>query len=360
LLGYLPWKVLTGADLPDRWAAVLFLVGGILFLSLVVGRAFQRSSNGPPPGFLAVAVLLLGGTSGVFYVVARSVVYEVALSSAFFWMAAAVYLATRAFRFRGVVSRGSLALSGVALGFAMASRHSYVLPALVLALLTLWWLAACREGAGAFLKRSLLFGLPPAAIGLCLLVYNQTRFDDPLEFGLGYQIGIVDPAESDFMDPGNIFYNWWNYLLQPPLWEGDYPFVSVGGESTFPGGQPESLIPGEGTVGLLVSNPYLLLLPFLAWGRKESVPAFRRAFVPPLLIGLSNFVILGFFSYTSYRYQLDFLPWVVLVFCLFWVRRRVSRLPGRWNEAMARLLMDALFGWSLAVHFLLAVDRLAV
>ncbi len=358
LFAHLPWKILTGGDLPDRWAAAFFLVGGFGFFLMIALRWSALSARSILPVSLIAGTLLMGLTTGLLFVVARSVVYEVAVASAFFWMAASAYLLDRIFRSEGPVSFGNLLLAGISLGMAMASRHSYVIGVGFLVFVALVGLALRRRTWKVWMVRASILVLPVFLTGVLLLVHNQVRFDDPFEFGNSYQIGIVDPQETRFMDPANFWFNGFNYFLQPPVFDREYPFLSINELPVYPGAAPPHSLGGEGVVGLLITNPYLFLFPFLLAGVFRSRSPDRYFPAVPFVLGILNFSILGFFSYASYRYQLDFLPWWVLAFCLLWIRWE-SLAPGGPRRLAVRIGFLSLFVWSASVHFLLAVDRLA-
>ncbi len=362
LSAYLPWRVLTGTDLPDRWATAFFLSGGFLFLLGTYFSAVRPLANPPPPLVVFACACALGFTTGGFFLVTRAVVYEVALASAFFWMAAAVFFALRALREKR--APGWFAAAGACVGMAMASRHSFVLPGAVLGLLL-----------GLFLLRSALpwvvrfrgmaaFALPAAVFGILLLAHNQARFGDPAEFGHNFQIGVVDPATVDFLDPENFAYNAFVQTLHPPAFVPEFPFVSLKKQRiSCPIPRPAGHIRTEEATGFLIANPYLLLLlifPFLP-GRKErkGPPEFLWLAATLFSLWILNFVVIACFSYSCLRYWMDYLPWLVLLFCLAWTRTDGTLPPGG-AKRLVRIAACLLIAASVLLHLGLAIQRMAV
>ncbi len=90
---YLPWRILTGCDLPDRWAGAFFLSGAFIMLVLLFLRVQRACLSGGKVSFLMGSVLALGFSTGVLDLMACSIVYQVALGSAFFWTALALLAA---------------------------------------------------------------------------------------------------------------------------------------------------------------------------------------------------------------------------------------------------------------------------
>ncbi|MFP4357512.1 MAG: hypothetical protein ACLFRP_06420 [Puniceicoccaceae bacterium] len=362
LSAYLPWRTLTGTDLPDRWAAAFFLSGGFLFLLGIYLTGVRSAANPPSPLVVCACACALGFTTGGFFLVARAVVYEVALASAFFWTAAAVFFALRALRSGRMP--GWFAAAGACAGMAMASRHSFVLAGVALGLLI--GLALLRSGL-PWTKRfrgMAAFALPAALSGMLLLAHNQARFGDPAEFGHNLQVGVVDPSAVEFLDPENFAYNAFVQTLHPPGFTSGFPFLSLEDQRICsPVPKPAGHVRTEEAAGFLVTNPYLLLLlvfPFLPGRRKrDRSPESRWLEAVVLLIGIVHFVLIASFFYGCLRYWMDYLPWLVLLFCLAWTRTDGSLPPGvvRGSVRTAACLLIAA---SLLFHLALAVQQMAV
>jgi len=355
---YVPWRVLTGTDLPDRWADGFLLSGALLVLFFILLRV--RSFL---PGHIGLTGLLfglfaLGCTTGALFLMARSVVYEVALASALFWMAAAVLLG-----YEGLGKNRSswlLAAAGLALGMAMASRHSFVLSSGLFVGAAFLHIFFTNYSFGAKVGRFLALVLPVTVIGVLLLLHNYARFGDPLEFGHNYQIGVVDPQSVSFLEPANLVYNTVVNLFQTPAFYSPFPWVHLRGQEILEWvARPDSHIRVEGAIGLLVANPYLLLLPFLGWGRFLRGLNRRGIWVVGVVAGIAilNFIIIALFSYSAPRYSVDYLPWMVLLFCLVWASGSGREAVGKPRWVLGSLL-TLTFAWSIYLNFGLALHRI--
>ena len=186
---------------------------------------------------------------------------------------------------------------------------------------------------------------PVAVVAALLLLYNEARFDDPLETGYAFQ-QVPDPVQlrarsfgltSPVHVPGNLYYA----LLRPPD-----PVFAEGTRSVmvFPW-----LRPDPWGMSLLVTSPWLLYLLGL------PVPGG----VARLLLGTSALVAgallptwsMGYAQF-GYRFALDFLPFLWTALALG-VRARHGALPP---GLRALVLASAVVTCWLLLAFL-GVDR---
>ncbi len=244
----------------------------------------------------------------------------------------------------------------------MASRHSFVLFGLVFfGWMLLWWVAE-RPPFKDLLRRCLALGTPTFLIGVTLLLHNFVRFGDITEFGHNHQIGLVDPNAVQFLDLDNLSYNTVLNLFQPPGFQATFPFVQMTEQKLLDWVPPSQSHYGvESALGLLVANPFLLILPFLVFpefSRRGVIDSVRRKIL--WLIGLLGtlaivqFIIIASFSFSVFRYSLDYLPWMVLCFVVGWgMAESRGDGPGRIHRAVIALGLT----WSLFLHFGVALDR---
>ena len=355
---YIPWQILTGTDLPDRWADAFLLSGSFLVLFFLFLRGRDCVEERQKFLSLILGFLMIGLTAGFLFLLARSVVYEVALSSALFWTAVAVFLAFEGLR-RGSPAR-LFVFAGLALGLAMASRHSFVVASGVVVFLVFAGLLFSEEEKMDRFQKFLAICIPAGFVGVLLLLHNYERFDDPLEFGHNYQIGVVDPQEADFLDPANAPYNLVINLFQPPSFTPNFPWVSLRDQEILDWTEPsESHIRVECGIGLFVANPYLILFPFLLPAGIRNIRGFRPIWLVGVIVGIAavNFWIIAFFSYSAPRYALDYVPWMVFLFAFLLSLPGGLAGGGRMRKALY-LLLFVFLGWSIYLHFGLALGRI--
>ena len=171
-------------------------------------------------------------------------------------------------------------------------------------------------------------GLPlTLCIGL-LFIYNHLRFGNFLEFGLGYQLGILRPLDYPFMNTQNFWINNHLHLLSGVNINGSFPFFHVqpanlSGNITIPSYYPVFWVQAASpTAGLLVNIPFLwFIIPgwiCLKLRKLEFSKPIRYFTFLLLLCGTTNWLLVSLFSYAHMRYVLDFLPMFLILSCLIY------------------------------------------
>jgi hypothetical protein len=133
---FAPWRMFTGYDLPENFAAMLLCFLGYLFLggSLVV--LLKRAGAVPGPGVLATMLVVLAVGSGVPYLLVRVSMYEVAIAGAYFGAAGGLFFFVLGAEMRHT---GLLLASGLLFGMALSSRPHVGLAGGFCFLLVLAW-----------------------------------------------------------------------------------------------------------------------------------------------------------------------------------------------------------------------------
>jgi hypothetical protein len=254
VLAFLPYRWLTGKDLPETRAVAFFAVLTFAFLSLTL---YRWNPTATPLHYLG-----LGLANGIPFLLHRIWVYEVAILCGCACLAAAVCFEARSWH----------KLSGFAMAFAILSR-----PHLVILL-------------PFFSPRS----WPTAAIGLVLsMLHNEMRFDSPFEFGLRYLMAGPGQQELHY-HLRNVLPSLYLFLLEVPHLIVSFPFLELHNTPSI------ALPPGffhENIVGVVWLCPFLL----------ASKPLWR-----PAAMAASLLLFLSLTGWVTGRYLIDFLPLLVL------------------------------------------------
>lgn len=357
----LPFFKATGLFLPGSLAAALFCGLGYLFSLLCLVElweirenadspalhAAKRLRSGPlsSPSAAACTALFLGIGNFSPYMLQVPFVYETAISAGFCFSMAMAFALCRAWRNRTTESRCALwlAISGLSLGLAVGSRPSMILAG-ILPLVLMHRLI--RTGLFSA-TRVLCLGLPCAAYGLLLALYNQVRFGCFYEFGRRYQLSDETHLRGNlcFEDLSSRLSN---YLLLSPKLTASFPHVVPRWEWNIP--PPlDSRIEGP-VIGILPLLPVVVLIPLLFLPRRGSPDPFVRAFLGGLLLCFLLLLVVDASVGQNSRYLVDFLPFV-LIAAAFAGFDAVSRLDG-WKRRFGLPVLAVCILWTAVIVFL--------
>jgi tetratricopeptide (TPR) repeat protein len=341
-----PYAALTGHYLFFKEAVVFFCTVGFLTSVGLLCALWRRHFAEVSVGVVGAGTLALGLATLMPSLLARCDVYEVAISCGYaltMLALAAVWKALEESRKRS----GWLAAASLAYGLAVGARPDLLFGAVILLAPVV---EAGREGRRIWLPLAAAT-VPIALIGLGLMLYNARRFDDPLEFGVHYLM-----TTRSYLHEQQLFglrYLWGNletYFLAPVRWSRQFPFV-------------HRLVGGEDASGVLINLPlvWLALAAPLAWrGRIGRVGAVLRWFViaVALRFGICA-VTVGFYFAKASRYEVDFLPALVLlaVIGILSVERALSGHAG-WRRAV-RCGWGVLLGFSVMFGVFASVQQCA-
>lgn len=294
---YIPFHILARGYPPDALAAVVFAAWSFLACVLFARRALASRRTHVP---FAVWVLLIGVANVLPYTLRSVRAYEVAVTAG---MAMTASFACALQRWTETRAPRHAVWMGVWLALAIATRPNLAVLLLLFALV-LW--SARRIGA------ALPALVPLAIVALALGTYNQQRFGNPLELGLGYQIsyGAMRPCGVGSVPEGVQFVNnLVHYVFWAPHFRSEEaPHVLLQGNVMERG---VSFAGGSEAVGGVASlNPLTLLgtaiAVVLALRRGSSESGLRGAL---RLMGAAWLILAGLATcrWVTARYALDFM-----------------------------------------------------
>jgi hypothetical protein len=269
----LPWRVITGSEMPERLAAAVFAVAALAGLGLLLleirARHFPALSG--------------WGLAAIVFLAMHAAWLPVTLRRAGFWelphaAALACLWWTFYFLWRLQARPGSVAWAaavGVGLVLLLGSRPTFLFAATFLVLLALVGTREEGEASRAGLRSRLLaLGLPLAAGGTALLAYNLERFGRPFEFGQSYQLlNSAGELHHSWFRLDYVRFNFWVYFLSVPQISPYFPFVKAVWPASLP---PGYIMPEEMQGGLLAMPVHLAGVFAVAWiWRRRAAPGMR-------------------------------------------------------------------------------------
>jgi hypothetical protein len=335
----LPFRILTGRDLPLPYGVWLFTSIGYLALvgifRQIQGRYFPRASAWS----VAAGLIAIGGASMLVALLRRPHIWEFPASAGFCFFALSLWCLVRALHSPRPIRW--TALGGLALGMAVASRPTYILCSVLYAVPLL-----LRDRARYQWRDVFAAAAGCSLIVLGLFAYNYARFANPFEFGQKYQLSAIIEGDAQHFSLGYVLFNLRVYFLSGLRWLDTFPFHH--GILLPP--QP----PGHGgyeyAIGILPNLPFawfaLIGIATIFWRQRDvSDDQVRRLTIGIILLAalLQTAVLICYFG-TCIRYMADFTPAYMLVSAFgvlaaeHALRSRVARCAVRLTSLVLALI----------------------
>jgi tetratricopeptide (TPR) repeat protein len=344
-----PYVALTGQYLLQRDAVVIFCLVGFLASVGLLCALWRRYFAEVNVAVVVIGGLALGLATGAPVMLARCDVYEVSIGCGYALTMLAVAGIWKALHEPERRCRW-LAAASLAYGLAVGARPSLLFGAVIL----LVPVAQCWRERRTVLAPLLAATVPLALIGLGLMLYNALRFDSPFEFGIRYQLAGDPHLTRQFFSLRYLWFSFRVYFLEPAHWSGRFPFVHDITVPPLPASHMEGV---EHAFGVLTNIPLVWLALAMPLGWRERSAEARSVLcgflaAVALLFGIGA-LTLGLFFYTAGRYEMEFLPALVLlaVVGLLSLERAVACKPV-WRRAVR-------WGWSLLLGFSVVFTLLA-
>lgn len=346
LLLFLPFRLLPFGQITEPFATALFGFGAFLFSALILVRLARRFTPPVSERLLLFAILALGISNAMPFLLRRPVIYEVAIAAGAFFIMLGFFLLVRNWD-QDQPSRQSMALLSLSWGLSAGCRVVYVFAGLALGVI---WLLLLSKGSDRRVRTWLLDGIALAfPFGLCLCglgLYNFVRFDSWTEFGVKYQLaGAFSPPGTMFrfenLIPG-LHFN----VLRFPMVNFNFPFFHLQTGSSL--SLPNNYNSNEPVAGFLLTTPIVL---FFCVGFAKRI----RSGITPLIGLLTGFGFgtLFFEAFllpgASMRYHVDFLPAILVAALLLWLRFD-SFAPSDWRKSALRCFSVILLSAGMILH----------
>lgn len=246
---FAPYRLVTGMDLPTRVAVPIFCVGGYLSSCALFFFLARHNRWAFPFWLQCVIILSLGSMSLVCLVLRRPSFYEVAVAAGYFFVMTG-FLALAKALVGGGADRKCLLLASLLFSAAVGCRPHLVLICGIV-------LVAFAIRARRSFRRVIAMTAVMGACGIVLGWYNYARFDNPLEFGLTYQLTNLSHSAL----PHNVeatCLSAWKFLFVTPHVNTTVPFFHTVFINPTPGRTGPALW-SEDMVGLIPAAPFGLL-----------------------------------------------------------------------------------------------------
>lgn len=226
LLLYLPFKAITGMDLPNIAAInifmVFFVIGSFWLIGKIINRYFANKRI-PYLSYLILSLIFVNASCGVF-IAKRPDFYSVPILAALtftvfglgFWMSS--------------LEKGGLDPFDAFLGSLCMALVAGCRPQLLLVsamAIIIFWSAVFKERL-LFSKKGIFstvaICLPYVIVALGIMWYNAARFGSPFDFGANYNLTTNDMTGRGYRVE-RVGLSVFTYLFQPPYFIARFPFL---------------------------------------------------------------------------------------------------------------------------------------
>lgn len=360
----LPFRLLTGFDLPLSVATFCFACGGLL-ASLVLWQSIKERYFAEVSSLVSWAgVLILGVTNLVPVLLRRTMVYELPIASGYFFgmlTLLAIYFCLHSAR-RPYMW---LVVASFSLGFAVASRLTYLftMPILLFPAVWDWRKSAARRLTTSSVCLVVAAVLPIMSVGVGMAIYNFQRYGSFTEFGTSYQVAeMFYLAKMQNFGIGHVPFNFVNYLFAPLDMSRYYPFFMLPGTWNWPVHPPADYFGPELVPGLLLCFPISLLAffsLFAARGRQKENYERLQVWLYCLwgmLVGCFGCLLV--FHAGIIRYMLDFTPTFLVCAAvgLLFIERRLLGLGCSFHRILVRTAWVGFLCFSVIVVLFCSIE----
>ena len=375
-----PIKLLLAKPITDNMLVLFFLLGILVFNSLILLMLWRRFFGSIRAWQLLTGILLLGLVSPILWSINSPRVYEAAVEAGQFFLMGGIFFVLSAFNKETGIDRTRLFLAGLFWAGSVASRAINSLPVVFMACLVLYWMLKNmrRQMSWRVSIPEITALMTPLIIGAAAIGwYNWVRFDTPFEFGIRYQISILDlnKQSSLVFQPDYFFLNLYSYVFQPFGVLSKFPFIyPTTTQDLFDKlnlAMPQIYYVGRMT-GLLFCVPFLVF----SLAHFRSISRFPREtdhsdqglsydLVVYLLAGsfLIGFLVIMFYFFGQMRYLVDFISQITILaimgywkLLLTWQKRHI--VTSRVFLGFANLLMISTICIGLLLAFSGDFDRM--
>lgn len=338
LILFLPYALLTGQYIWHDDAVAIF--SSAQFLVLTGLLIFLRRNFFPKisTAVLGMCILGVGLTDGALIILRRPDLWEIPIMAASFLVMLSLAAILGALR-SSAACICWIACASLIYGLAIGARPSVILGAGILLLPILLQWSRTRRLSLNLLSASII---PIVVIGFGLLAYNWLRFGNIFEFGQNYQLAADNQNSLRHFGFDFIPFNLQVYFWNPVRWMSYFPFV-FGSETPNP---PEGQFGVENPFGIFTNVPIVwvaLVVFHLLY--TELFRGFKSVLyywvVAVLWVFSSSVLVISCFGGACNRYQLEFLPGLVLLSLLgvFSIEQRLENC-----HRILRLTVRAVYG----------------
>ncbi len=225
-------KGLFPQTISDGQIVYVFLLGLLVTGSLLTITIYRRWFSTLPGVVVIPAILLLGLSNPIPYLLTRPSVYEAAISGGQFFFMMSLFLVFTSFS-EDRINKPRLAMAGFSGALAVGCRTVLVVPVAGLTIMILWMIIqrSKKSDRKKPFMTAFIFYIFPLVLGAAGLAwYNLDRFGSIIETGHRFQLSNIYKTNTPPQDFSikYIIPNLYNYLLRPlNITPNEFPYLNA-------------------------------------------------------------------------------------------------------------------------------------
>jgi len=227
LLTYLPFRAITGSNLPNvyaiRFFMVFFVIGSFLLIAELIKRYYKYTKI-PFLSYILMCLIFVNASGGIF-IAKRPDFYSVPILSGLAFTVFGLYFWLVSLKKEGRVHGGYAALGSLCMALVAGCRPQLLVVSAFAFLF--FWNAVFKERS-LFSKKgfmsTVMICLPYVAVAVGIMWYNYARFGSPFDFGQNYNLTTNDMTGRGYRVE-RVGLSLFTYFLQLPNFTVAFPFL---------------------------------------------------------------------------------------------------------------------------------------
>lgn len=226
LLLHLPYNLITGGELPNQVAVIVFGITFIVGIMALLWEIIKKWFNRTPLVLYLMLSVTFAVTASLFYAVYKPDFYMVPPLAALAFSVIALALWIGARRDDGTLHTGRIMWGALLIALTSMCRPQFLITLFFGVLL--FWEDVFKTRtlfSKKSMKQTLALCISIILVAAVAMLYNYARFGSPLDFGANYNLTTNDMTKRG-MVLGRTGLGLFTYFFQPMRIDAQFPFIN--------------------------------------------------------------------------------------------------------------------------------------
>ncbi len=226
ILLHLPFNLITGYDLPNQVAVIIFAAGVIIGIMLLLWEIIKKWFKDTPFAVYIMLSCVFATISSLFYAVYKPDFYMVPPLAGLSLSLIGMSLWLGSENSDGTLKSGRVMWGALCIALTSMCRPQFLI-ILILAIVLFWDNVFKKRTlfSKASTKQTMSLCIPFIIVAAVAMWYNYARFGSPFDFGANYNLTTNDMTKRGMVF-GRTGLGIFTYFLQPMRIDGQFPFIN--------------------------------------------------------------------------------------------------------------------------------------